>query len=65
MTDLMAIQEVAKVLSISPWTVRAHLRRGNIRPVRCGRRVLVHREEVDRVSRQGLPTLGVAAKAAK
>ncbi len=65
MADLVAIQEVAKALSISPWTVRAHLKLGNILAVRCGRRILIHREEIDRVSRQGLPSLKVNATAQK
>lgn len=57
MTELVSIVEAAKELSISPWTIRAHLKGGTITPVRCGRRVLIPRNEVDRIAREGLPSL--------
>jgi excisionase family DNA binding protein len=57
MPDLNGVNEAATKLSISPWTLRAHLRRGNIRAVRCGKRILIHKDELERISRQGLPSL--------
>lgn len=61
MTDLelLSIEESARNLSVSPWTLRAHVRRGEIAVVRCGRRVLISRGEVSRIAREGLPTLSV------
>ncbi len=57
MTELLSIVAAAKELSISPWTIRAHMREGSITPVRCGRRVLITRAELDRIVREGLPSL--------
>lgn len=57
--ELLSIEESARNLSVSPWTVRAHIRSGEIAVVRCGRRVLVSRAEVARIAREGLPTLSV------
>jgi len=57
MPDLNGVNEAATKLSISPWTLRAHLRRGNSRAVRCGKRILIHKDELERISRQGLPSL--------
>jgi excisionase family DNA binding protein len=58
MTELFSIEEAAKTLSLSPWTLRAHLKRGAIKPVRFGRRVLISRAEVERLAAEGLPSLG-------
>jgi hypothetical protein len=56
---LCSLPEVAKSLgAISIWTVRKHVTRGNIRVVRLGKRVLVPTEELDRIRRDGLPSLG-------
>lgn len=57
MNDLFSIGDVASSLSISPWTVRAHLKQGGIVAVRIGRRVLISKAEVDRLALQGLPSL--------
>ena len=64
MTELLSIEDAAKALSLSPWTLRSHLRAGGaIVPVRCGRRVLISRNEIERIAREGLPSLpGPAAK---
>lgn len=56
--ELLSIEESARNLSLSPWTVRAHVKRGEIVVVRCGRRVLISRAEVTRIAREGLPSLG-------
>lgn len=55
--QLLSIDEAAKTLSVSPWTVRAHVRQGTISVVRCGRRVLIPRAELVRVAQKGLPPL--------
>lgn len=58
MSELFSIAQAAERLAISPWTVRAHLKRGAIKPVRFGRRVLISRAEVERLAAEGLPSLG-------
>ena len=41
MTALLDLKEAGRLLSISPWTVRAYVRAGKLNPVRIGRRVLL------------------------
>jgi excisionase family DNA binding protein len=55
--QLFPLAEAAKSLGISHWTIRAHIRRGTIAVVRFGRRILISREEVERIGREGLPSL--------
>jgi len=55
--QLFPLIEAAKSLGISHWTVRVHIRRGAIKTVRFGRRILIPREEVERIGREGLPSL--------
>ena len=49
----------------SPWTLRAHIRAGNIRVTRLGNRVFISAEELDRVAREGLPSLGAPRPASE
>lgn len=59
MKALKSIPEAADLLGISPWTVRAYVRDGKLRPVRLGRRVLLEEEEIERFvkgNRDGLST---------
>jgi excisionase family DNA binding protein len=46
MDPLLSIDESARLLSISPWTVRAKIREGKLRPVRLGRRVLLEQAKL-------------------
>ncbi|HMH05960.1 MAG TPA: helix-turn-helix domain-containing protein [Terriglobales bacterium] len=48
MQGLKNIDEVAGLLGISPWTVRAYIRDGKLVPVRIGRRVLMEETELER-----------------
>jgi len=58
MPILFAIAEAAKALGgISPWTLRKHVASGRLRVVRIGRRVFVDAEEIERIRREGLPSL--------
>lgn len=41
----------------SPWTIRKHIERGNIKVVRIGRRVFISEDEIRRIQRDGLPPL--------
>jgi len=45
---LWNVEEVAKALAISPWTVRSYIRQGRLQPVRVGRRVLFEPAECER-----------------
>jgi excisionase family DNA binding protein len=60
--ELFSIEASARNLSVSPWTLRAHIKRGEIAVVRCGRRVLISQAEVTRIAREGLPSLGMSSK---
>ena len=51
---LHSVESAAKTLSLSPWTVRAYIRQGRIRPVRIGRRVLISEDELQKIVKQGL-----------
>jgi excisionase family DNA binding protein len=49
MNALKSVDEAAGLLGISPWTVRAWIRDGKLRPVRLGRRVLLSESELERL----------------
>ena len=55
---LYSLDEAAEALGLSPWTLRAHKKKGSLRTVSAGRRVLVSSETIDLISREGLPSLG-------
>jgi len=48
MDQLFNVEDSARILAISPWTVRALLRKGKLCPVRIGRRVCVSENELRR-----------------
>jgi excisionase family DNA binding protein len=52
MKQLMNVEDAARVLNISPWTVRSYIAKGRIRPVRIGRRVLLEEVELERIISQ-------------
>lgn len=56
-TNLLSLWEAAKECSVSPWTLRKHLTQGTVRATRIGRLVRVSRQEVERIQREGLPSL--------
>lgn len=47
-TLLWNVEQAAAALAISPWTIRAYIRQGRIKPVRIGRRVLFEPDECQR-----------------
>jgi len=47
---------------ISQWTLRRHIATGQIRVTRIGRRVFVDADELERIRREGLPSLRGAAE---
>jgi hypothetical protein len=59
---LFGFPEAGKILGgLSPWTLRKHAQRKNIRVVRLGQRVFLDREELERIRREGLPRLATKA----
>ena len=54
---LYSLDEAAEALGVSPWTLRAHKKKGSLRTINAGRRVLVSAETIDLISRHGLPSL--------
>jgi excisionase family DNA binding protein len=48
MEPLHDVNSAAKLLAISPWTVRAYIREGKLHPVRIGRLVRLTTEELER-----------------
>ncbi len=61
MNALRSVEEAARLLGISKWTVRGYIRDGKLRPVRLGRRVLLSEEELERLvaQSQNLSTIHV------
>lgn len=58
MPVLYSLPDAAKSLGgISIWTLRKHISNGLIRVVRIGRRVFLDDEELERIRREGLPSL--------
>jgi hypothetical protein len=55
---LYALPEATEVLGrVSIWTLRKHVARGNVTVVHIGRRVFLSSEEIERIRRDGLPSL--------
>ena len=63
MRALKSIDEAAGLLGISPWTVRAYVREGKLKPVRLGRRVLLPEEELGRLVAESVKVQGGVADA--
>jgi excisionase family DNA binding protein len=59
----LTLDEAAEALRCSSWTLRAHLRLGNIDSTRIGRLIRIPGGEVARIQRDGLPSLTKPATA--
>jgi hypothetical protein len=60
---LYSIEDAARALGkISGWTLRKHLKRGNVSAVRIGRRLFVNAKELRRIQTEGLPSLSERAE---
>jgi excisionase family DNA binding protein len=44
---LYDVKDAAEILAISPWTVRAYIRNGKLRPIRMGRLVRLDEQELE------------------
>lgn len=60
---LYSLNEAGSVLGVSPWSLRRHIADGRISPTRIGRRVLLTSEALDRIAKQGLPSLATRTPA--
>ena len=55
---LFSLDAAAQLLGgISVWTLRKAIQHGHVQVVRMGRRVMLSPDEVDRIAREGLPSL--------
>ena len=50
----VGVNEAAKILGISPWTIRCYVTQGALRAVHVGRRVLVLMEVLGKVVLEGV-----------
>ena len=48
MVSLLSVEKAAQVLSLSPWTVRGLLRKGELERVKIGTRVLIEASAVQK-----------------
>jgi excisionase family DNA binding protein len=48
MEQLHDVRSAAKLLAVSPWTIRGYIRQGKLHPVRIGRLVRLDEEELSR-----------------
>jgi excisionase family DNA binding protein len=46
MNPLYDVNQAARVLAVSPWTIRAYIRQGKLQPVRIGRLVRLEPQEI-------------------
>ena len=46
--QLYDVCQAAEMLRISPWTIRAYIRNGKLRPIRVGRLVRLDEQELER-----------------
>ena len=48
MNQLYDVESAARMLAVSPWTIRAYVRQGKLRPIRVGRLVRFDEQELER-----------------
>ena len=48
MKALYDVKRAAQALAVSPWTIRAYIRDGKLKPVRLGRLVRLEEAELER-----------------
>ena len=57
---LYDINQSGKVLQMPQWTLRAQIAAGNVKITRLGTRIMIPKPELERISREGLPSLQTA-----
>jgi len=48
MHPLYDVNTAAQILAVSPWTIRAYIRQGKLRPIRIGRLVRLDEQELQK-----------------
>lgn len=56
-TQAYDLYQLADALGLSHWTLRKHVKQGSIHVTRMGNRIRVTHDEVNRLLREGLPSL--------
>ena len=51
----VSIPEAARLLGLSPYTIRWYIRQGKIHPTRFGRKIPILMTEVERLACEGVP----------
>ena len=51
----VSIPEAARLLGLSPHTIRAYIREDKIQVVRFGRRIAINMSEIKRLASEGIP----------
>jgi hypothetical protein len=54
---LYDINQSGKVLQMPQWTLRAQITAGNVKGTRLGTRIMITKSELERIAREGLPSL--------
>lgn len=57
---LFDVKGGGQVLHMPQWTLRAQIAAGNVKIIRLGTRIMIHRSELERIAREGLPSLRTA-----
>ena len=57
---LYDINQSGKVLQMPQWTLRAQIAAGNVKITRLGTRIMIPKSELERIAREGLPSLQAA-----
>lgn len=52
----VSVEEAGRLVGLSKFTIRAYIRKGKIRAVRVGRRLIVPMDSLRELCEQGLPT---------
>jgi hypothetical protein len=55
---LWPLEQASKLLGCSPWTLRRHKSRGTLKVIRIGKRIFLNSVELERIAKNGLPSLG-------
>jgi len=51
---LLPVKTAARLLSVSPRTLKRRISNGTVESVRVGRRILIPQHEIDRIAKEGL-----------
>ena len=56
------IEASAKRLPKPAWTLRAQIKAGHVKVIRLGKRIMISTAELERIAREGLPSLNARTK---